>query len=164
MNFTGSEDPVLSQPFTVVDPAGSVWTIATDKIWLVAVKGKGSAPRFRGDFSGLNILLKLLRLEPTDGVEFDKAEALKRLDADGIGRVLGIAVSMKRLRDLLIGIPEEKLLAWDASVIGPPALGLTCDGWRAFLMGFEDAGEVEEFSLVSTSRHLFDLAMAFDEA
>jgi hypothetical protein len=163
MNYAGLEDPVLRQPFTVVDPDGSVWTVATDRVWMIATKVRGASPRFRGNIEGLNVILRMLRLDPVNAVEFDKADVLKRLDPDGLGRVLGVAVSLKRLQDLLVGIPKDTLLAWNASIIGPPAIGFTCEGWRAFLMGFENARNVEEVSLVSTSRQLFDLAMSLDE-
>ncbi len=165
MNFTGLEDPVLSQPFTVVDPDGSVWTIATDRVWLIAAKGRGSSPRFRGDIEGLSAILKILRLTPpSNAIEFDKTDVLNRLETDGLGRVLGVVVSRKRLQNILAVIPKDTIVAWDASFNGLPALGFTCDGWRAILMGFENTGEVEDVSLISSGRQLYDLAMSLDES
>ena len=165
MSYAGSENPVYAQPFTVVDPRGFVWTVATNLVWLVAVKDRGAAPRFRGEFNALGTVLKMLRMEPAEAVEFESKDVLKRLDPEGLGRILGVVVSMRRLQDLLAGIPAEKLTAWNVTgPIGLPALAFASEGWRAFLMGFRDSYDVDDFSLLPPGRELFDLAMGLDDA
>lgn len=148
MNYVGSENPVFSQPFTVVDPKGVVWSVSTDRIWFVAAKGKNSAPRFRGDMASLGVILNLLKLEPKDPVVFDREEVLQRLDPEGLGAILGVVVSLKKLHDLL-SLPEPKLQAWDATeAVGAPSVGFSSERWRAYLMGFtEVTAPVPEFSL-----------------
>lgn len=157
MNFAGSENPVFSQPFTVVDPKGIVWAVSTDRIWFVAAKEKNTAPRFRGDMGSLGVILSLLKLEPKDPVLFDREEVLQRLDPEGLGSVLGVVVSLKKLYDLLT-FPEAKLQAWDATeAVGAPSIGFASERWRAYLMGFTEVTDpVGEFSL---NPHLF-----FDES
>jgi hypothetical protein len=161
LKFVGSEDPVLSKPFTVLDPQGVVWAIATDKIWFVAARDKNTCPRFRGESSALTTILSLLRAEPQDAVAFDREELLSRVDPEGLGQVLGITVSLKRLVDLLT-FPAKHLRAWNATpIFGLPSLGFDGDGWRAYLMGFDNViGEIPAVSL--TPQSLFDEIMALE--
>ncbi len=162
LKFAGSEDPVLSKPFTVVDPQGATWAIASDKIWFVAARNKNTCPRFRGESSGLSVILALLRAEPVDPVLFDREEVLSRIDPDGLGQILGITVSLKRLADLLT-FPVKHLKAWNATpILGLPSLGFDGEGWRAYLMGFDNVvGEIPAFSL--TTKSLFDEIMGLEE-
>jgi len=148
MNFVGSEHPVFNRPFTVVDAKGLVWAVSTDRVWFVAGRNKNTAPRFRGGPGELGVILKMLRLEPKDPVTFDREDVLGRLDSDGLGTVLGVVVSLKRLSDLL-SLPDKSFQAWDATEeIGLPSLGFLSENWRAYLMGFQDVKEeVPEFSL-----------------
>ena len=162
MKYTGSEDPVLSKPFTLVDPKGSPWALATDRIWFVAVKDRNTAPRFKGSGQSLAVLLKLIQSEPHGPTEVEAEEMARRLGGDsGLVRVLGIVVARHRLRDLMLSCPQPRVKVWDATrVLGLPGLGVTVDGWRAFLMGFEDAEDVDDFEVVLPN--LFDLAMSLD--
>lgn len=161
IKYTGSEDPVLSKPFTLVDPQGVPWALATDRIWLVAVKDKNTAPRFKGASQALFVLLKLIQCEPSDPTEVNATETASRLTDEGLTSVLGIVVAKKRLRDLLLSCTESTVKIWDAThVLGLPGLGLTVAGWRAYLMGFDEAEGVPEFELVQPN--LFDLAMGLD--
>lgn len=152
---------MLSKPFTVVDPQGISWALATDRIWFVAVKGQNTAPRFKGASQALFVLLKLLQCEPSDSTEVNTRETAGRLTEEGLTSVLGIVVAKKRLRDLLLACTEGTVKVWDAThVLGLPGLGLTVAGWRAYLMGFEAAEDVPEFDLIEPN--LFDLAMGLD--
>lgn len=161
MRYTRVEDPVLSKPFTLVDPQGVPWALATDRIWFVAVRNKNTAPRFKGTGQALAILLKLIQCEPDSPTEVTSSEVVGRLTEDGLANVLGIVVAKKRLRDLLLACTEPKVKVWDAThVLGLPGLGITVKDWRAYLMGFDNAEGVAEFSLVLPN--LFELAMGLD--
>lgn len=164
LNYVSTEVPVLNKPFTVVDSKGSVWTIASDRVWFVAVKGKNHGPRFQGVGSSLGAILHLLRLEPEEPVAIDRDDVLQRLDPDGLGSVLGVVVSRKRLHDLLT-FPMRSVRAWDASrALGAPSLGFVGEGVVAYLMGFGNVvDEVPEFSIVPAERSLFDEIMSLDE-
>lgn len=153
---------MLSKPFTVVDPQGSVWAVASDKIWFVAAKGKNTCPRFKGESSSMMVILSLLQAEPTDAVSFDREDVLRRVDQDGLGQILGVTVSLKRLYDLLT-FPAKHLRAWNAtSVLGLSSLGFDGEGWRAYLMGFDNVvGDIPTFSL--TTQSLFDEIMGLEE-
>lgn len=162
LKFVESEDPVLSKPFTVMDPQGSVWAIASDRVWFVAAKDKNTCPRYKGGAKSLGTILSLLRAEPTGAVMFDREDVLRRIDPEGLGDVLGVIVSLKRLSDLLT-FPVQNMRAWNAtSVLGLPALGFDGDGCRAYLMGFDNVvGGIPSFQLVRQS--LFDEIMGLDE-
>ena len=162
LKFVGLEDPVLSKPFTVVDPQGSVWAIASDRIWFVAAKDKNTCPRYKGEASALSTILALLRAEPLGAIPFNREDALRRLDPEGLGEVLGVTVSLKRLSDLL-SFPVKHLKAWNAtSVLGLSSLGFDGDGWRAYLMGFDNmVGVITPFSLDQQS--FFDEIMSMED-
>lgn len=158
MKFSGSEDPMFSQPFTVVDRKGAVWTVATDKVWLVASRGNGTAPRFKGESEALFTVLKVLHYVPTDGVILPT-----QFPDSNVCSVLGVTVSTKRLQDLVMEAPAEAKL-WSASGLFPtiPGIGISCDGWMAMLMGFTNViGDVPVVDL-SPTPDLFDLAMGLD--
>jgi len=166
MRFTGLEDPVFKDPFTVIDPAGSVWAVATDRVWFVAAKNKNTCPRFKGEAQALFTVLRLLGMKPMEPVTFDRQSTLEKIDTElSIGTVLGVPVSLRRLHDLLSSLPHEQLESWYASKdLGVPGVGFHCDGWRAYLIGFEDLiGEVPSIELVSDRLSAFDRAMALDD-
>lgn len=165
MNFTGSEHPVFKNPFTVVDRHGSVWSVATDRIWLVAAKDKNLSPRYKGDTGSLMVILKLLGLTPVNGHTVDRERTLAVLpDESSIRSVLGVPVNVRRLRDLFESLPEPSVTCWNASeALAVPALGVTCAGWQAILVGFDDVVEVPEVSLVLQEKTAFELAMSLDE-
>lgn len=162
IGFAGTEDPVLSKPFTVLDPKGTVWTVATDRVWFVAVQGRDSAPRFKGPITSLTTVLNLLRIQPFQPVDIEVEEVLARLQPEGIGQVLDVAVSLHRLYDLLKSCPTKQLLAWNCTDVfnGEPGLGFSSSGWRAYLMGFDDVKDAPVFDLLSPERSLFEFAMS----
>jgi hypothetical protein len=145
-----------------MDPQGSVWAIASDRVWFFAAKGLNTCPRYKGRADSLNTILALLRAEPKDTVSFDREEVLKRIDPEGLGEVLGVTVSMKRLSDLL-SFPVSRWRAWNAtSVLGLSSLGFEGTACRAYLMGFDNVvGSIPTFPLVRQS--LFDEIMSLDE-
>lgn len=162
LKFVEAQDPVLSKPFTVVDPQGSVWACASDRVWFVAARNKNTCPRFQGESSALMTILSLLKAEPKDPVPFDREDALRRMDPEGLGQILGVTVSMKRLYDLL-SFPTKGLKAWNATgVLGLSSLGFDGEDWRAYLMGFDNVtGDIPAFTLATQS--LFDEIMSLED-
>lgn len=149
---------MFSQPFTVVDRKGSVWTVATDKVWLVAVRGNGTAPRFRGESEALFTVLKVIHYTPQSVLTLPT-----QFPDSNVCNVLGVTVSTKRLQDLVTEAPTEAKI-WSASGLFPtiPGIGISCEGWKAMLMGFSNViGDVPVVDL-SASPDLFDLAMGLD--
>lgn len=162
LKFVEVQDPVLQKPFTVVDPQGSVWACASDRVWFVAAKNKNSCPRFNGESGALMVILSLLKAEPQDAVTFDREDVLRRMDPEGLAEILGVTVSMKRLYDLL-SFPTKRLRAWNAtSVLGLASLGFDGEDWRAYLMGFDNVVDgIPKFTLATQS--LFDEIMSLEE-
>lgn len=160
MKFTRSSDPVFTHPFTLVDRQGSVWTIATDKIWLVASKGPGTAPRFSGGAESLPCLLNILHYEPKDTVQLPTKVTVE----DNVCSVLGVTVVTKRFQDLLSEAPAESRL-WKVEGLFPglPGIGISTASWRAVLMGFTNVvGEIPVIDIAPDPVDLFDLAMGLD--
>ncbi len=161
MKYVGSEDPVFTHPFTMMDRKGAVWTIATDKIWFVAVRGEGTAPRFKGDSTGFFALLNILHYDPKVSVPMPSPSKVN--GEEHVCSVLGITVVAKRFQDLLTEAPAESKL-WVVDELFPklPGIGISSEGWKAILMGFENVtGEVSVVDLTPEAS-LFDLAMGMD--
>lgn len=161
MKYVGSEDPVFTHPFTMVDRKGAIWTIATDKIWFVAVRDNGMAPRFKGDSTGFFALLNILHYEPKTSVPLPSPN---KVDGEShVCSILGVTVVAKRLQDLLMEAPADAKL-WTVDELFPmlPGIGISSDGWTAIIMGFENVvGDVPIIDL-SPAPSLFDLAMGMD--
>jgi len=159
VRFVGLEDRVFSQPFTVIDPQGSAWGIASDKIWFVASRGKHFA-RFKGTMDSLSSVLKLLKAEPSEFIEA-LSSGKSVVEGSPIVSILGVPVSQDRLNTLIEAFPC-RIQVWNSSAyLGVPSLGFYSKEWRAFLMGYENViGEVPESNIeVQDERSLFRLAM-----
>lgn len=150
---------MFNQPFTVIDPQGTAWGIASDKIWFVACKGK-QFPRFKGSITALTSVLKLLKAEPAEYVEVTPAGRSER--ESPIVMILGVPVSQDRINCLVQACPCNVRMWNSTQYLGVPSLGFYSKEWRAYLMGYENViGEVPVSSLrVEDERSLFDLAMS----
>jgi hypothetical protein len=146
--FSGKTKPEYRRPFTVVDPQGEPWAIATDEVWLFAIKGLNKGPRFRGQAEALSTLLRLLRLPTSNSVQFEKHTVKEGLEYLGI--ILDVVVDLKRFGTLVNELPERPITIWNATeALGAPSLMLTCSDCLAVLMGHSgDAEGVLEYDLV----------------
>ena len=150
---------MFSQPFTMVDRKGSVWTVATDKIWFVAAQGQGTAPRFKGDSQALFAMLNILHYDPRDGVALPTKVGVD----NHVCSVLGVTVSTKRFEDLLAEAPSDSRLCLSSGIFpGIPGIGIFADGWRALLMGFANVTEEVPVVDLTPPLSLFDLAMGME--
>ncbi len=147
--FSGKTKPEYRRPFTVVDPQGDPWTIATDEVWLFAVKGLNKGPRFRGQAEALTTILQLLRLPSSNSVQFERYTTVKD-DLDGLGTILGVVVDLKRFAILVSEFPERPITIWNATeALEAPSLMLTCSDCLAVLMGHSGAFEgIPEYDLI----------------
>jgi hypothetical protein len=162
MKFTGRDDPVLSRPFTVIDPQGAAWGVASDKVSFVAVKGCNTFSRYQGPASSLTVVLGLLKVAAADSIDVIAAEVSERIPEDAaIVSVLGVSVNPGRLKDILLSSPEH-VEVWDCSAkLGVPSLAFFGKDWKAFLMGHENVeDEVPVLDLADDQHSLFALAMS----
>ncbi len=160
VNFVGSKDPVFNQPFTVIDPQGDAWGIASDKIWFIAQKGK-QLPRFKGTFGVVSTVLMLLKARPEVYTEVSSACKVPSAEEAPIVSILGVPVSQDRLKTLILAFPC-KVRMWDSTeLLGVPSLGFYSAEWRAFLMGYDNVVESVPEIVLEEELSLFDLAMNF---
>lgn len=146
--YTGS-DKWFSQPFTVVDTKSQVWNVATDRVWLVAQRGRSRYPRWLGDMAQLSIILGLIQsppLNPRIANLFDLKEWADNVE--GSGRILGVTVDLGKLSELLRLPTHHEVQVWDASSITrqEPCLVLDIsEDFRAILMGQTPGSSFREF-------------------
>lgn len=145
--FVGSTKPEYSKPFTLVDPQGDPWTIATDEVWLFAVKGLNKGPRFRGGSEALSTILKLLRCESRNAVKFER-QTLREASSE-LGSILGVTVDLKRFATLVQEFPERPVTIWNITEdLGEAGLMLACSDCLAVLMGCDgDLSDVPVYDL-----------------
>jgi hypothetical protein len=177
-------DKCFLRPFTIVDKTAAVWNVATNRNWLVAVRGKGQYSRWKGNAVSFNTMLGLIQAEPTDPYEVESDPLTQWLkDKEGLARVLGVVVSIDKLRLILnVGI-TEKMLLWNISKVteNQPCIALAEKGVRLVLMGHDESKiekgtsiePIESSLLVKASGPLkpgnemeqggFDLAMALGD-
>ncbi len=144
--FVGKGDLWVTQPFSVVTSDGVVWSVATDRSWLVAVQGGAPYPRGTVPSRPLFTILGLLQKSSEEPVSV----ALQDLrtfagdyvdkpwsEADPSGYVLGVPVSLSRLAYLLKELPGENAQAWKLLLEShEPCLVLDILGeCKVFLMG-----------------------------
>lgn len=145
------------KPFTIKDPSNSVWTIATDKVWLVATKQERPYPRLMAGIDALNKVLNLIKTSPGKSVMFDTASALDTLGRveERFVQVLGVTVERDRLATILKDFGDSDGVLWDAStVVGVPSLGVISKESRWFLTGWD---HVDNFKSVVLEMSLEDL-------
>jgi len=135
--YVGTEQ-WFATPFTVVDLKGSVWNMATDRAWIVAVHGKGRYPRWSGSMSQLNIILGLIQSRPVEPRIAPTKDVLGwATSAKGeLGNILGVTVDTGRLEKLLGVVAGQHIQVWDArsSMRQDPCLGALSMGTRFFLI------------------------------
>ena len=173
-------DEHFLRPFTIVDSTAAVWNVATNRNWLVAVRGKGNYPRWSGDAESFNMMLSLIQAEPIEPyeVEADKLSAWLK-DREELGRVLDVVISLSKLRSILnVGV-AEKMLLWNVTKVAQnqPCIALAEDRVRLILMG-HDEPKIEKGTTItlvdpelltpvtiepSGERAAFDLAMALGD-
>lgn len=170
-------DEWFKNPFTVVDTKGSVWNVATDRIWIVAVRGKGQYPRWPGNMAQLNVILSLIQSLPVEP-RVVEASVLKQWASSGnIGKIMGTILDLGKLSKIMNLFPEGSLQIWDANSVmrKDPCLGMGLHDVRAFLMGQIHVSTSNVFDTMKLTRPVeeksesrpewagFDLVMSLDE-
>lgn len=147
------------KPFTVKDPTGNTWSVATDKVWIAAVKEEGAYPRFLAGIDALNKVVSLIKTDPTPdkSVLFDKTSALNLLNDTDVRyvQVLGVVVERERLIKILKDILPEGSVMWNSTdLVGVPSLGFAAKDHKWYLTGW---GNVETFKPMSFEWSLDDI-------
>lgn len=136
IEFSGSTKLEYRRPFTIIDSQGDTWSIATDEVWLFAVKGLNKGPRFKGDSKALTAILQVLRQASSNAVKFERHTVKEGLE--GLGNLLGVVVDLKRFSTIVREFPERPVTVWNATEsLGASGLMLTCSDCLAVLMGYE---------------------------
>lgn len=162
----------FAKPFTVVDLKGEVWNVATDRSHLVAVRGRGRYSRWSGDMGQLNVMLSFIQSTPVEPRIAYTDELLDWASDNDCGKVLGVTLDTKRLKDLLSLVPSSEVEVWDAKSIvrQDPCLGISSGAdFKLFLMGYVAEGPVSvlDSSLLrdpsDEEMSGFDLAMSLTD-
>ena len=150
VRFVREEDPFFDSPFTVVVD-NAKWAVASDRRWIIAVKGSSPYPtRSNDEEHVLNIVRYLTSSQ--DGARTMPVVALKDWagsppedpDETSCGLLVGVPVDACRLARLLEAVPFKSVLVWDASLVSKQAcIGMMGGGgkWLAFLGGILAEGE-----------------------
>lgn len=160
--FTHQDEEWFKQPFTVVDVKGSVWNVATDRVWLVAAKGKSKYPRWPGNAAQLNVVLGLIQSVPVEPrvVTTEVLQGWVGSDPENkLGKIMGAVTHLGRLGDLLGLLPAGDVHMWDASSVmrQDPCLGIESKDLRIFLMGYKKDTEPDRvFDAMTLTRPLED--------
>ena len=161
--FSGNTKPEYRKPFTLVDSQGDPWAIATDEVWLLAVKGLNKGSRFRGQAEALTAILQLLKLSSDKSLQFEKP--ILEGNLEGLVSVLGVVVDLKRFGTLVRELPDRPVTIWNATEdLKAPGLMFTCSNCLAVLMGHEgDSKDISEYALVPIVGSPLDAFMLDDE-
>jgi len=157
--FTTEGDPgglqAYGKPFSVVDVAGNVWNVATNRVWLVAVEGKAVYGRWKGAGDTLNMILNYIQCHKVDPylVSVAKLQEWTTKGSVGLlrfpsGRYMLLQLHM--LATVLQIHTKDTIELWDAKTTAAhmPCLGLAEPGRRAVLMGYDKGVEASvEFDL-----------------
>jgi len=160
----------FQSPF-ILTLSGAKWSVATDRVWVVGVRGAGPWLPWETSSERMERVQRLLNIvPPSDAVTVPVAEVLAWTGppADDMleGRFCGVMVDTKRVASLLTGLPFTKVLVWDASELAHmPAVAFSAgDRWRAILAGLADDcdPQVDPFD-PTVSRKLFDAVMSLED-
>lgn len=141
--YTGTET-WLANPFTAADLKGRVWNIATDRVWLIAARGKGKYPRWPGDTAQLNVVLGFVQSVQVKPRTVETSVLRTWAALGGAGKVLKVVVDLNRLHKLLSLVSAPHVRIWDARSVTrqDPCLGIeVAPDFRMFLMGQVAAGD-----------------------
>jgi hypothetical protein len=150
--YTGIEAN-LCKPCTIMDVGGGTWNVATDRAWLVAVKGDKKYQDWKGNETQLNIILGFIQSHPVDPICVGKGELDRWVATAGnkYGRIAGVVIDLERLYKLLALVPTRTVQIWDATIRQAACLGLEAESVRIFLMGVQGISNFSRFGLVKES-------------
>lgn len=139
----------LNRPFTLVDNRMTVWNAASNRNWLVALRGGDHYRRWPGDIGGLNTMLSLIQSIPENPYEVEVAKITEWATGEGLGKLLDVVVSLDKMKHLVQLSQTGKLQLWNISSVtrGLPCLAMGEKNLRIFLMGHDVAQIVEGTSI-----------------
>jgi len=126
------------------------WSVATDRKWVVAMRGGDFEP-YEGPIDKVTRITNILESKiPQDKAAVSVPELAKwaqdvtqisREEDTGIApcNLLGVAVDAVRLAKLLDGLWFQKIAAWNSTtLLGERSIGMTvAGGWVAYLAGLD---------------------------
>lgn len=163
------EDRYFAKPFSLAGAKRTLWSVACDRVWLVAFEDDAGFERWPGSGESLSQMLNYIQTKPNNPHEVEVAKlsdwiGLKPKNKE-LGRICGAPLSLYRVAELLKLVPSDQVTLWDASKLAwnQPCLGMQSVAFRAVLMG-HDPKKVEvverEFDLRPAEHSAFDLAMS----
>ena len=157
-----------STPFTT-KVGKSIWTVATDGAYLIAVQGKikGYAARSPDERVGKFVASPVVK--PAHGVELGKlkawagpvpADRLFKEPENNAGVLFDVTVDRRRLACLLESLPFGMIQVWNATTtIEMSGLGLGAKGFRAILAGLDTDPDPEDPAFLFRPPSELEIAM-----
>lgn len=125
-------DGWMIYPFVVEDGEGTPWTVTTDRVWFVAIGGKGSYGECQASEDALLSVKRLVGIEPPAKTQKVRIEDICEYERV---RVCDVPIDAERFKWLGPLLPAE-VDVWDASKqAGLLCLGMAGKGWLVLLAG-----------------------------
>lgn len=156
----------FADPFTLVDRDSHVWNCVSDRVWFLAIRGKGQYLRWPGHGEDMNRMLGFIHLPPDKPHEVKVEDLVAWVDeTEGkVGAVLGVVVALARLKTVVETAPLKTVELWKATKMVDDERCLAFqagDRWRAVLMGHSTKPDKRPaFDLQESEMSGFDLAMS----
>lgn len=165
-NLTLPGDPVYGKPFSLA-VGGAKWTVASNKAWVVGVKGSGPYPLWKAETDRIAVITSLLSLEPVKTWTYSTKDLLDWATSGDpeetfvSGCVRDVLINTRALAHVLAQCPFKQIVVWNITggVCQTPALGLAAVGrWKAILAGVLGEASISDFE-PGGQQAVFDLAM-----
>ena len=160
------DDPIYGKPFSLV-VGGARWTVASNRTWVVGVKGSGPHPLWDVEQDRVFRVNYLLGLEPIKPLTYVTEEILSWAtsgdpeDTMLCGCIRGVLINTRALAKILEECPFKQIVVWNASgnTSEESALGICAVGrWKAILAGVAGTAAISDFE-PGGQQTVFDLAM-----
>jgi len=147
----------MINPFVVEDGEGAPWTVTTDRVWFVAIEGKGSYGECGADGDALLGVKRILGIEPPKKTQKVLVEDILKYN-DRV-RICDVSIDAQRFKWLEPILPAE-VEVWNATKsAGLLCLGVVGKGWFILLAGKPGTG-IPVFGEQKEQQSAFDEAMS----
>ena len=165
-NLVSLDNPVYAKPFSLVINSAR-WTVASNKAWVVGVKGSGPHPLWGAEQDRIDRVTALLSLDPIKPLTYVTEEVCNWATSGDpeesmlCGYIRGVLINTRALAKILENCPFKQLVIWNASGDIPEeaALGMCAVGrWKAILAGVVGSAAISDFE-PGRQQAIFDLSM-----